>query len=224
MKRIFSFLLVVVMLLSMVPTALATTNYTNGTKVEYVGQGAAEYTVTVPALLTPGSNGEVKLSGTWASDCVINVTADKTVTLTSNINAADQKVLDITFAGISKSGDNTAIVEATETVSVSDIENALFGTWSGKFNYNVEYVEPFEFTWTDAIQGTKTYKAKPGMTWGQWVASNYNVDGTDAWYVMNEGMSARISAYNMICTTAEGTAVLSTDAIIPGHAYGSIAK
>lgn len=138
MKKIISLALVGVMALSMVPTALATTDYTNGTKVEYVGQGDAQYTITVPALLSPGGEGNVTLQGTWASDETVKVTADKTVTLTNSINANDQKVLDVTFAGIEKAGDNTKTVQAVETVCVSDISNALFGTWSGKFNYNVE--------------------------------------------------------------------------------------
>lgn len=138
MKKIISLALVGVMALSMVPTALATTDYTNGTKVEYVGQGSAQYTIAVPALLSPGGEGNVTLQGTWASDETVKVTADKTVTLTNSINANDQKVLDVTFAGIEKAGDNTKTVQAVETVSVSDISNALFGTWSGKFNYNVE--------------------------------------------------------------------------------------
>ena len=141
MKKLISLGLVGVMALSMIPTALATTDYTNGTRVEYTANDEANttYTITVPALLAPGAEGTVKLEGTWASDATVKVTADKTVTLTNSINSADQKVLDVTFAGIEKAGDNTATVTATEAVSVAEIENALFGTWSGKFNYNVEF-------------------------------------------------------------------------------------
>ena len=76
MKKIISLLLVGIMALSMIPTALATTDYSNGTEVKYEGQGAAQYTITVPALLAPEGSGTVTLSGTWASDCKVKVTAD----------------------------------------------------------------------------------------------------------------------------------------------------
>ena len=192
MKKIISLALVGVMALSMVPTALATTDYTNGTKVEYVGQGDAQYTITVPALLAPGGEGDVTLQGTWASDATVKVTADKTVTLTNSINAADQKVLDVTFAGIEKAGDNTQTVQAVEAVSVSDISNALFGTWSGKFNYNVEFddgqVELISFT----IDGIP-YQAEEGMTWGDWLVSEYNVHNYDIDY-----MAERVGNFNNI--------------------------
>ena len=48
--------------------------------------------------------------------------------------------MNITFPGISASGSNTSKQTFTETVSVEGISNALFGTWSGKFNYNVDSV------------------------------------------------------------------------------------
>lgn len=176
MKKIFSLLLAVLMLVSIIPTTMAYENgeicpdcgericavcgtcycnddywdydcdcnyYTNGTEVKYVGQGTAQYTITVPALLTPESSGTVTLNGTWASNCQVKVTADTSVELTNSINTNDKKTLTVGFAGIEKSGDNTAAVTATETVSVGAIDNALFGTWSGTFNYNVEYVNGF---------------------------------------------------------------------------------
>ena len=183
MKKIISLALVGIMALSMVPTALATTDYTNGTKVEYVGQGDAQYTITVPALLAPGGEGDVTLQGTWASDATVKVTADKTVTLTNSINAADQKVLDVTFAGIEKAGDNTQTVQAVEAVSVSDISNALFGTWSGKFNYNVEYVEPAAVEMISFSIDGMAFQVKKGTTWMDWLTSDSNTYG----FITNSG-------------------------------------
>ena len=176
MKKLISLGLVGVMALSMIPTALATTDYTNGTRVEYTANDEANtaYTITVPALLTPGAEGTVKLEGTWASDATVKVTADKTVTLTNSINEADQKVLNVTFAGIEKAGDNTATVIATETVSVANIENALFGTWSGKFNYNVEMVDAAAVQLITFTADGRTYQAEYGMTWAQFIESDYN--------------------------------------------------
>lgn len=138
MKKIISFMLAALLLVSAVPTALATNDYTQGTRVEYTATSSESYTITVPALLAPGGNGTVTLQGTWADNRIVTVTADPTVTLTNSIKADDQKVLNVTFAGISEAGSNTGSQTFAEAVSVANIENALFGTWSGKFNYNVE--------------------------------------------------------------------------------------
>lgn len=137
MKKTLSFLLSAAMLVSSIPVAFATNDYTQGTLVQYVGQGAEEYTITVPALLKPGAGGDVTLSGTWAESRIVTVTAEPSVTLTNSINANDQKVLNVYFDGISEKGSNVGAQTFTETVSVESIQNAIFGTWSGKFNYNV---------------------------------------------------------------------------------------
>ena len=184
MKKIISITMAAVMLLSLVPTAFAAeNNWQGGTKVEYTATANEQYTVTVPATLAPGAAGDVVASGTWGSNRKLTVTADKDVTLTNSINSADQKVLDVTFAGIEKAGDNTATVTATEAVSVADIQNALFGTWNGKFNYNVEMVDvaAVEMISFDIFsvndETTTTYQAELGMTWAEWVESQYNTDG-----------------------------------------------
>ena len=178
MKKVISLLLVGAMAISAVPMTLATTNYTNGTQVEYTATGSEAYTITVPAQLAPSGSGTVTLSGTWASDRKVTVTANETVTLTNSINANDKHTLDITFAGISKAGDNTQARTYTETVSVAAMPaDALFGTWSGTFYYNVEVgaaVEMISFT----IDGTE-YQAEEGMTWGEWVES----ENSDGYYV-----------------------------------------
>lgn len=141
MKKIISFVLVTLLLVSAVPTVLATNDYTQGTQVVYTATGSESYTITVPALLAPGSNGTVTLSGTWAENRTINVTAEPTVTLTNSIKANDKKVLNVHFDGISENGNNTGTQTFTESVSVDNITNALFGTWSGKFNYNVDIAD-----------------------------------------------------------------------------------
>ena len=138
MKKILSLTLVAVILLSMIPTAFAAeNNWQVGTKVEYTATANEQYTVTVPAKLAPAGSGTVILEGTWANNRIVTVTADPTVTLTNSIKADDQKVLDVTFDGISEAGSNTTSQKFTQDISVENIENALFGNWSGKFNYNV---------------------------------------------------------------------------------------
>ena len=143
MKKAISFVLAALMLVSAVPTALATNDYTQGTQVVYTATGSESYTITVPAQLAPGGNGTVTLQGTWADNRIITVTAEPTVTLTNSIKAEDQKVLNVHFDGISEAGSNIGSQTFTEGVSVDDITNALFGTWSGKFNYNVDVTDTF---------------------------------------------------------------------------------
>ena len=143
MKKVLSLTLAALMLVSMIPTAMAAdVDYTAGTAVEYTADSDANraYTITVPAELQPGQSGTVTLKGKWASNETVKGTADANVVLTNSINAADTKTLDIGFAGIEKAGDNTEEKTYTEAVSVAAMPaDALFGTWSGKFNYNVEF-------------------------------------------------------------------------------------
>ena len=157
MKKILSLALAGVMMFSALPMAYAAdVDYTAGTAVEYDaaeddtigdnnGDGQPDnteyYTVTVPAQLAPSGAGDVVAKGTWASNRKLNVTADATVTLTNTISGADEKVLNVTFPGIALVGSNTAAVSGTMEVSVADISAALFGTWEGVFNYQVEMVD-----------------------------------------------------------------------------------
>lgn len=212
MKKILSLTLAALMVVSMVPTAFAAdVDYKNGTEVEYTGTRStveddgsvthnAEYTITVPALLAPGGSGTVTLEGYWPSDATVKVTAEEKVEVVNNINSADKKELAVTFASIEKAGSNTAVVTASAPVSVANIENALFGKWAGKFNYNVEYngeaggtgtvtptpdpdqpgqggaVEPGEGQISFTIDGVQ-FLADERMTWKEWCESEYNTAG-----------------------------------------------
>lgn len=168
MKKVFSLLLAVLMLVSAVPAAYATNDYTQGTQVVFEATGTEAYTITVPALLAPGGSGTVTLSGTWADNRIVTVTADPTVTLTNSIKATDTKTLDVNFDSISEAGSNTTSQKFTQDISIGSITDALFGTWSGKFNYNVEvgvqqpiaatFSDGTELTWSElklAANGTK---------------------------------------------------------------------
>ena len=110
---------------------------THSTTVTYTGTGVESYTVTVPATLAPGESGDVSVEGTWATNRKLTVTAPSTVTLTNSINSSDTKTLAVTFDGIAKTGDNTVGVSETKTITVADITDALFGTWTGTISYTV---------------------------------------------------------------------------------------
>lgn len=159
MKKLMSFLLAAIMLVSMIPTTLAvdTHNYDQGTEVVYEAQGNESYTVTVPAKLNPGQSGTVTLKGTWAENRTITVTSESTVTLVNSILPTNTKILNVLFTGISEKGNNTTEQTFTNTVSVDPISDALFGVWSGKFNYNIE---------TETVVKTEAYAIYDEQTQG----------------------------------------------------------
>lgn len=239
MKKILSLTLAALLLVSMIPTAMAAeNNWQGGTKVEYTAATNEQYTVTVPATLTPGGSGDVVASGTWGSNRKLTVTADKDVTLTNSINAADQKVLDVTFAGIELTGSNTESVSDTKQVAVANITDAIFGTWSGTFNYNVAMsdvaggtetptpdpddggttVEPGEGQISFTIDGV-TYLADEGMTWAEWVASEYNTDGFQIVSGSLPGQLVPANVNGKTVTTQDGYAIEQSTTIEADYAY-----
>ena len=133
-NKFVSLLLAMVMAASLAVPAFAETH---STTVTYTGTGVESYTVTVPATLAPGESGDVSVEGTWATNRKLTVTAPSTVTLTNSINSSDTKTLAVTFDGIAKTGDKTVAVSDTKTISVADISNALFATWTGTISYTV---------------------------------------------------------------------------------------
>lgn len=145
MKQIFSLLLATCIAMSVLPVTQATQpNESVGTQVEYVSDAEANrwYTITVPAKMTPkvgqSATGTVILKGQWAANETITVTVEPNVKLTNSINPLDTHTLDVTLTRMSYPGNNTEEIHQTGTVSLSPMtENALFGQWSGTFNYNV---------------------------------------------------------------------------------------
>ena len=132
MKKFASLFLALVMVCSLSISAFAA----HTTTVTYTGTSTESYTLTVPASLTPGASGEVKANGTWASNRTLVVTAPSTVTLTNDIDGGT-KTLDVTFDGINQAGNDTVAQTVSKDITVANITNALFGTWSGTIVYNV---------------------------------------------------------------------------------------
>lgn len=108
----------------------------NETVITYTGEGSEQYTITVPSTLEPGQSGTVKAEGTWASNRMLKVTAADTVTVTNSIDGGE-KILDVNFAGIEQSGSNETSITVSKSISIGNISNALFGTWTGVITYNV---------------------------------------------------------------------------------------
>ena len=157
MKKIASLFLALVMVCSLSVSAFAA----HTTTVTYTGTSTESYTLTVPASLTPGASGEVKANGTWASNRTLVVTAPDTVTLTNDIDGGT-KTLDVTFEGINQAGSDTVSQTVTKNISVANITNALFGTWSGTIVYNVSMDDNGV---VPASVGATFSKEKSGSNW-----------------------------------------------------------
>ena len=141
MKKKFIFLFIILLCIYVMFVSYASSE-SYGTEVEYIGNGVEEYYVEVPAKLNPGNRGEVSVYGSWPYNKRVSVYSDKTVTLTNKYNIFEKKTVDVTFNGIDLYGSDSEEVSSLSYISVSDIsDEVLFGTWSGRFNYNVEYSE-----------------------------------------------------------------------------------
>lgn len=144
MKKVLCSLLMIIAMLNMSMVVFAETK---STTVSYSGTGTESYLVTVPATITvntsgTAASGTVTVEGTWAENRVLNVVCSSSVVLTNSIKSSDTKELAVTFAGIHKSGSNTAPILTTDTgasgiISVANISDALFGTWSGNITYTI---------------------------------------------------------------------------------------
>lgn len=138
MKKIISLLLVVSTLLSFSSFAFAE-EYQKGTLVIYENNKDIEYLIDVPAQLEPGKDaGTVSISGFWPSTMRINITTPKTVVLTNTKNTSNSVSLDVDFAGIYAVGNDTEDSSASAEISVAEVENALYGTYTGTIIYKVE--------------------------------------------------------------------------------------
>ncbi len=139
MKKFLSIALALVMMMSLCVPVFASTDYTNGTTVSYVNPNAEEaWEVTVPAAMAPGETATVTASGTFDSKHKLMVDADDTVTLVNSLQKIDTKTLNVTFEGITLFGSNTNAVEKSADISVENISDALFGTWSGTITYTAQ--------------------------------------------------------------------------------------
>lgn len=193
----------------------APVDYATGTQVVFDAEAdndgdgqpdnAESYTITVPAKLAPGAEGTVTLSGAWASNRVVTVTAESSVTLVNNIASLDQKILDVLFDGISETGSNTEAQTFTEKISVADIEAALFGTWSGKFNYNVDATDYIDLNPDDGSSPVDGDVYKAGdytYTYRTWCSGwhvTLNTEVTDQYQ----------TTYGPICESINGEPVTS---------------
>jgi hypothetical protein len=126
--------------------------------------------------MTAGSSANVVVNGTWASNRKLVVSAADKVTMTNREDGATHD-LDVTFSDIALVGSNTAVVSKTESIAIESMSDIMFGVWEGTFTYNADMVDIELITFT--LSGGEIYEcqAELGMTWREWVNSEYNTVG-----------------------------------------------
>lgn len=78
---------------------------------------------------------------------------------------------------------------------------------------NQVYYAPDNVIIITFIFNNKQYQAEEGMTWQQWVNSNYNIDG---FYIYNDYV---LSSASDNVETSSNIEVISSDFIINGESY-----
>lgn len=234
MKKILSLALAAMMVVSVLPVAYAadTVGVSEGTVVEVVGTKASAYEVAVPAKMNPGQTGTVSVSGNWGAAETLTVTAPDTVEL---VNGDRSMEVGVTFAGITKAGHDVDAVSASADVAIDAVDTStFFGTWTGLIEYTVEFdgsvvTEPdagdngedatiitFYFSQKDDASTKVEYQAEEGMTWGEWIDSNF--EGAELFTVSNDGTTISYGG-KYIFAYGSGSSVVSTDIIQSGTEY-----
>ena len=173
MKKILSLTLAALLLVSMIPTAMAADqDYSLGTQITVVG-GGGEYSVTVPATLEPGQTGTVTAKGYWSKDQKLTVTAPETIEVT-HTETSQKATVNVDFNGIESLGDD--LEEMTKAADISiDAGNTKFGTWTGTIVYNVVLADVMPAGEIINFKvGATSHTAESGMTWADWINSDDN--------------------------------------------------
>ena len=219
MRKLMSMLLAAAMVASMGTIAFAA-DWQSGTEVTYSASTSENWTVTVPARLTAGGDAdEVILEGNWNTERKVVVTADATVTLTYN---EETEVVEVNFDGIEQVGNNIADIYVSEAISVDAPQNALFGTWTGIFNYQANIVdveggnnaEVLSFTFDCYDEYSGEYNYEQGMTWAAWVESDY-AEVNSSVVFRNDADTVYVDLYEDGSYTAGGILVKNGEIVNP---------
>ena len=248
MKKLFALILAIALMATLSVTAFAADYDTAGDKgmnVTYsVNPG---YTVTIPETVTIGTSGtSAEIS---AADVVVEKGQYVSVTLAAENNftvtTAEGATLDYTVTAnganvaagdeilaVNPADGKTGTATITFDIDESDIKYAGTYTGSATFTIAVKDVPKTIINFTmdssaveDWIPGlTANLQAEAGMTWAEWIESDYNVDdyvmiedGDGSYIICPEGedwvavLDTQINGFDGI--------VLSTDEIIADNTY-----
>ena len=245
MKKLFALLLAITMMATLSVTAFAADYDTTGDKgmnVTYsVNPG---YTVTIPETVTIGTSGtSAEIS---AADVVVEKGQYVSVTLAAENNftvtTAEGATLDYTVtangANVAAGGELLAVNPADGKSGTANIifdidESAIqyAGTYTGTATFTIAVkdvpVTIINFTLDTSYIGqyvsglTTNLQAEAGMTWGEWVESDYNVDGYVIAQLHWDGTNV-VGVPNEDWAIADGgypNYVVCTDVIIANHTY-----
>ena len=242
MKKLFALLLAITMMATLSVTAFAADYDTTGDRGMTVTYSVAPaYTVTIPTDVTIDGNsttisaeGVVVEKGQYVS---VTLAAENNFTVTTAEGATLDYTVTANGANVAAGDEILAVNPAdgktgTATVTFDIDESAIkyAGTYTGTATFTISVKDVpktiINFTmdssdWEEWIPGlTANLQAEAGMTWGEWLESDYNVDG----YVMGE--------YEGICPEGEDWVavrdtqidgfngiVLSTDEIVADNTY-----
>lgn len=224
MKKILSLTLVVMLLVSAIPTAFAADqDYSLGTAVTVEGAGG-EYTVTVPATLTVNQVGTVTAKGYWASGETLKVTAPETIEVT-NTKTNQKATVNVDFDGIESLGNDLEEMNVPVDISI-DAGNTKFGTWKGTIVYTVDLIEPDTLTPVASYTMGTDLQFVDGQDWNDWVLSEYNTIGLTTYntvHFRSFGSVPQALQNAVLCYDAEGTQVVNpSDVIAEGQTYYAI--
>ena len=190
MKKLFALLLAITMMATLSVTAFAAEYDTAGDKgMDVTYSVEPGYTVTIPPTVTIGTSGtSAEIS---AADVVVEKGQYVSVTLAAENNftvtTAEGATLDYTItangANIAAGDEILAVNPAdgktgTATITFDIDESAIkyAGTYTGSATFTIAVKDVPVTIINFTIDGT-SYQAEEGMTWAQWVLSDYNNGG-----------------------------------------------
>ena len=245
MKKLFALILTVCLLATMSVTAFAAN--TTGGSMEVTYSVAPAYTVTIPETVAIGADGTSATVS--AADVVVNKGQYVSVTLAADNNftvkTTEGATLTYTVTANGEAvaaGDEILAVNpadgktgtATITFDIDETKIQYAGTYTGSATFTIAVKDVpktiINFTMDSSdfeewIPGlTANLQAEAGMTWAEWIESDYNVDD----YVMIENWDGSY----IICPEGEDWVavrdtqidgfdgiVLSTDEIVADNTY-----
>ena len=190
MKKLFALILAIALMATLSVTAFAADYDTAGDKgmdVTYsVNPG---YTVTIPETVTIGANGTSATVS--AEDVVVNKGQYVSVTLAAdnNFTVKTAEGAELTYTvtangeAVAPGGEiltvnptDSAAGTATITFDIDESAIKYAGTYTGSATFTIAVKDVPKTIINFTIDGT-SYQAEEGMTWAQWVLSDYNNGG-----------------------------------------------